>query len=71
MIILDENRIKLCCGGKGCPIIEDLGNGKVRITDDDGSAIICDADQAKLITKAVEHLEQSNTKDSEGELLLG
>ena len=41
--------VTLCARKTCCPIMEDLGNGKVRITDDEGNSIIIDKAQAGLI----------------------
>lgn len=41
--------VSLCARKTCCPIMEDLGNGKVRITDDEGNSIIIDKAQASLI----------------------
>lgn len=71
MIRLNENSIKLCCGGNGCPVIEDLGDGRVKITDDDGKEIIVKKEEAKLISPALEHLTPNNPKPSDEQLILG
>lgn len=41
--------VTLCARKSCCPVMEDLGNGKVRITDDEGNSIIIDKAQASLI----------------------
>ena len=41
--------VTLCARKTCCPVMQDLGNGKVRITDDEGNSIIIDKSQAELI----------------------
>lgn len=65
MIIREtENMVRLCCGKKGCPTITDLGDGNVKITDDNGSEIIVKKEEAALISDGV------NTLDNK-QILLG
>ena len=49
-------KIKLCCGGKGCPTIEKKNKKEVIITDDYGNQVIMKIDEAKLINKALNEL---------------
>lgn len=57
---LTENSVKMCCGKKGCPVMTDLGNGNVEITDDDGNKIIIKKDEAKLISDGVRTLNNES-----------
>lgn len=58
MIIRQSNNsVKLCCNGNGCPVVTDLGNGTVKITDDDGSSIIVKKEEAALISDGVKTLD--------------
>jgi hypothetical protein len=59
---LTDNSVKLCCNknGKGCPVMTDLGNGNVEITDDDGNKIIIKKDEAKLISDGVRTLNNES-----------
>lgn len=41
--------ITLCARKTCCPVMQDLGNGKIRITDDEGNSIVIDKSQAGLI----------------------
>ena len=60
MIIREtENSVRLCCNGKGCPIVEDLGNGNVKITDDHGNSITVKKEEANLISDGVKTLGES------------
>lgn len=52
-----STKIRLCCGAKGCPIIEDLGDGTVKITDDWGNTVIMKKEEAKLLSDGVNLLE--------------
>lgn len=51
-----ENSVRLCCNGSGCPIVEDLGNGNVQITDDNGNKIVVKKEEAALISDGVKTL---------------
>jgi hypothetical protein len=57
---LTDNSVKMCCGKKGCPVMTDLGNGNVEITDDDGNKIIIKKDEAKLISDGVRTLNNES-----------
>ena len=50
---LPNNQIKLCCGGKGCPVISKKGNGMVQIKDDFGGSILLKEEEARLIEEAL------------------
>lgn len=58
-MIIRENTttVKLCCNKRGCPLMEDLGDGRVKITDDDGNTIIVKKEEAILISDGVKVLE--------------
>lgn len=64
IVRLDSNRVKLCCNKRNCPVMEDLGNGMVKIVDDDGNFITVKKEQAVLLGDGVKAL-------NEGQLLLG
>tara|TARA_Y100000310_G_scaffold344569_1_gene458019 strand:+ start:257 stop:415 length:159 start_codon:yes stop_codon:yes gene_type:complete len=49
-------KIKLCCGGRGCPTIEKKNIEEVIITDDKGNQITIKINEAKLIDKALNDL---------------
>ena len=58
---LNPNGTVTLCGRKTCcPIMEDLGNGKVRITDDEGNSIIIDKAQASLINDGLAVLDEQH-----------
>ena len=46
------NSVKLCCGGKKCPVVS-LEDDKVRIDDDYGNHVLLDHGQANLIKDAL------------------
>ena len=57
MIIREsESMVRLCCGKKGCPTVENLGNGTVKITDDDGNSIVVKQEEALLLSDGVKTL---------------
>lgn len=51
-----ENSVRLCCGGK-CPIVTDIGDGNIEITDDNGNTVVMKREEAKLISDGVRMLE--------------
>ena len=52
-----DNAVRLCCGKKRCPVITDLGNGMVRITDDFGKEVEITKEEAKLVSDGVRTLD--------------
>lgn len=62
---VNDNTVKLCCGGRGCPTIKDLGNGTYEVTDDNGNVVILKKDELKLVNDAI------STLDSNQQLILG
>ena len=55
---INDNTVKLCCNGKGCPTVTDLGNGLVEIVDDDGNKITVKKEEAALISDGVKTLNE-------------
>lgn len=55
---VNDNSVKLCCNGKGCPVVTDLGDGTVEITDDNGNKIVVKKDEAALISDGVKTLDK-------------
>ena len=53
-----DDGIMLCCRKAKCPVLRIPEEGKVTITDDDGNTVEMDLEQAKLITKAIDQLEE-------------
>lgn len=51
--------VTLCARKKCCPVMTDLGNGMVRITDDNGNSIIIEKDQAALIKDGINLMQNS------------
>lgn len=54
-----NGEIRLCCGGKGCPVVR-LVEDRVVITDDYGSEINISSEEAGLVTDAVATLLTSD-----------
>ena len=52
--------VTLCARKTCCPVMENLGNGKVRITDDEGNSIIIDKTQAALINDGLSVLGRNS-----------
>jgi hypothetical protein len=73
MEIINNNSVKLCCGGNGCPIVEDIGNGMVKVTDDNGASITIKKEELDLASNALQVLKNNadNLKDSDEKLILG
>jgi hypothetical protein len=73
MKIIDENTIKLCCGGKkNCPVIERQADGSVKITDDDGGTVTIKKEELTMIPDAVAVItsRESAAKTVDGDTLL-
>lgn len=61
MLKLNPNgSVTLCARKTCCPIMEDLGNGMIRITDDNGNSIIISKEQASLVTPGLNTLNEQN-----------
>lgn len=55
---IDElNRVTLCCGKAGCPILFKDKEGMVQITDDYGNTVRMQEEEAKLINDALKQLK--------------
>ena len=52
-----DKTVRLCCGKKNCPIVTDIGDGMVEITDDDGNKIVVKKEEAELISDGVKTLD--------------
>lgn len=52
-----QSTVRLCCNNKGCPTVTDLGDGTVKITDDDGNTVIMKKEEAALISDGVKTLD--------------
>lgn len=52
----NNNEVVLCCGRAKCPVLKDLDVDHVSISDDYGNTIKIRKDQASLITKALDIL---------------
>lgn len=60
MIFRDsKNTVRLCCTSKGCPTVTKTTVGRIEIRDDYGNKIIITEEEAKLISQAVEKLNES------------
>ncbi len=60
-----ENKVRVCCGRKGCPTVEKLEDGRFEVTDDDGNKIIVKQEELSLMGDAV------NTINEDRQLLNG
>lgn len=57
--ILSKNSIKVCCQGKDCcPVVTELADGRIQITDDDGNTIIVNKNEAALISDGVKTIDE-------------
>lgn len=50
---LDTNKVKVCCGRTGCPVVEKIDDEYYKVTDDDGNSIIVKKEELKLMGDAV------------------
>lgn len=62
--IIMKNKVTLCGRGNGkcCPVMEQIDENRVKITDDDGNSIIITKEQANLMANGVTSLEQNREK---------
>ena len=56
---IENNSVKLCCGGKACPVVK-VDNDNVTITDDYENTIEITKEQAEMINEAVKMLDQDS-----------
>lgn len=54
-----NNQVRLCCGGKGCPVLSKKQKGMIEITDDFGGKVLIKEEEAKLIQGALDQLKDS------------
>lgn len=63
MIIKEnENSVRLCCGGRGCPAVTLLDDGRFEIHDDYGSSVVVKSDEMALMTKAAYELTNNTDR---------
>ena len=55
---IENNSVRLCCGGKACPVVKIDSEKNVLITDDYQNTIEITKEQAEMINEAVKMLEQ-------------
>ena len=52
-----SNSVRLCCSGKGCPVVKKIDEDTYEVTDDKGNTIIVKKEELKLMSDAVERLD--------------
>jgi len=57
---INDNSVRVCCGGKGCPVVEKQPDGRYKVTDDDGNVIIIKAEELELMGDAVKTIGGSD-----------
>jgi hypothetical protein len=57
---ISDNSVKLCCNNNGCPVVTDIGEGLIEITDDNGNKIVVKKEEASLISDGVKTLDKEN-----------
>jgi hypothetical protein len=57
---LNNNSVKLCCKGKGCPVITKIDENTYEVTDDQGNKIIVTKAELKLMSDAATTLDKDN-----------
>lgn len=57
IIRVDKNSVRLCCNKKNCPVVTDLGNGIIQITDDDGKTITMKQEEAEILSDGAKLLK--------------
>jgi hypothetical protein len=66
--VLSNNSVQLCCKGKKCPVVTDVGNGMVEILDDFGKKVTMTKEEALELSDGVKVIAEQQEKK---ELLLG
>lgn len=54
---INNNSVRLCCKKKGCPVVTELEDGMVEITDDFGNKILVKKEEALLISDGVKTID--------------
>lgn len=62
---INDNTVRVCCGGRGCPTVEKLDDGRYKVTDDDGNTVIIKQEELVLMGDAVK------TINNDDELICG
>ena len=57
---LTDNSVKICCDGKGCPVVEKIDDNSYKVTDDNGNTIIVKKEELKLMADAVTTLNSTD-----------
>jgi len=58
--VINNNEVKLCCNGQGCPVVKKLSEDSYEVTDDDGNKIIVKKAELKLMADAATTLDGTN-----------
>ena len=58
IIKLKDNSVKLCCNGKGCPVVTELADGMIEIVDDNGNRIVGRKEEAAIISDGVKTIDE-------------
>jgi hypothetical protein len=48
-----DKKVRVCCGRKGCPTVEQVDEHNFKVTDDDGNSIIVKKEELLLMGDAV------------------
>jgi hypothetical protein len=70
MKILDKNRVKLCCNGQNCPVVEKIGDNKFKITDDFGGEVILSKEELDMVEGANTHFKSQQLKVAENKVYM-
>ena len=54
---LNTNKVKVCCGRNGCPVVEKIDDEHYKVTDDDGNSIVVKKEELKLMGDAVNAID--------------
>jgi hypothetical protein len=56
--IINSRSVSLCCGKKNCPVVTELADGMIEITDDYGNKIRVKKEEAALISDGVQTIQE-------------
>lgn len=59
IVPINKNSVRLCCKpNKGCPVVTELPDGMIEITDDFGNKIVVKKEEASLISDGVKTIDE-------------
>lgn len=57
IVKINDSSVRLCCGKNNCPVVTELPDGMIEITDDYGNKIKVKKEEASLISDGVQVIQ--------------